>query len=77
MSIFEVFKTFDKNDQILSDLIKRLSNSKPELNFDDIKKLGFKDPKEIGELLLKIETAKFNNKLITVNDEKSFLKMFN
>ena len=74
MSIFEVFKTFDKNDQILSDLIKRLSNSKPELDFDDIKKLGFLDPKEIGRLLLKVEIAKFNNKLITMDDEKSFLK---
>jgi len=72
--IFEVFRTFDENDQVLSELIKRLSNSKPQLNFDDIKNLGFLDPKKIGNLLLEVEIAKFNNKLITIDDEENFIK---
>ena len=76
--LFNVFKSFNKDDKIISDLISKLTNSKPFLNFNDIKNLGFKDAKEISNLLLKLEIARFNNQLFTVKDEENFIKkLFN
>ena len=57
-------------------MVNKLTNSKPFLNFNDIKKLGFKDAKEIANLLLKLEISKFNNHLVSIKDEEDFIKKF-
>ena len=74
MQLFNVFKSFNNHEKIISRLINKLTNSKPLLNFNDIKKLGLKDAKEIANLLLKLEISKFNNQLISVKDEEDFIK---
>ena len=58
-------------------MIKKLSNAKPQLNFNDMKNLGFTNPVQIGKLLLKVEIAKFKGQINTRLDEENFIRSTN
>ncbi|MBM01887.1 MAG: hypothetical protein CL762_04125 [Chloroflexi bacterium] len=76
-SIFEVYKTFGKYKEVLANIMEKLSKSKPQLDFNDMKNLGFTNPAEIGKLLIKIEIAKFKGLIDTRLDEENFIKLTN
>ncbi|MEC7920815.1 MAG: hypothetical protein VYA06_01515 [Chloroflexota bacterium] len=77
IAIFEVYKTFGEYQEVITDMIKKLSNAKPQLNFNDMKNLGFTNPVQIGKLLLKVEIAKFKGQINTRLDEENFIRSTN
>ncbi|MEC9451712.1 MAG: hypothetical protein VYB79_04895 [Chloroflexota bacterium] len=77
IAIFEVYKTFGEYQEVITDMIKKLSNAKPQLNFNDMKNLGFTNPAQIGKLLLKVEIAKFKGQINTRLDEENFIRSTN
>lgn len=77
IAIFEVYKTFGEYQEVITNMIKKLSNAKPQLNFNDMKNLGFTNPVQIGKLLLKVEIAKFKGQVNTRLDEENFIRSTN
>ena len=77
IAIFEVYKTFGEYQEVITNMIKKLSNAKPQLNFNDMKNLGFTNPVQIGKLLLKVEIAKFKGQINTRLDEENFIRSTN
>ena len=77
IAIFEVYKTLGEYQEVITNMIKKLSNAKPQLNFNDMKNLGFTNPVQIGKLLLKVEIAKFKGQVNTRLDEENFIRSTN
>ena len=77
IAIFEVYKTLGEYQEVITNMIKKLSNAKPQLNFNDMKNLGFTNPVQIGKLLLKVEIAKFKGQINTRLDEENFIRSTN
>ena len=77
IAIFEVYKTLGEYQEVITNMIKKLSNAKPQLNFNDMKNLGFTNPVQIGKLLLKVEIAKFKWQINTRLDEENFIRSTN
>jgi tRNA nucleotidyltransferase (CCA-adding enzyme) len=56
--------------------LKVYSKVRPELNGEDLKKLGFRSGKEIGEILKILRLKRLEGKVKTKEDEIEFLKKF-
>ena len=75
-SLLYLFARYPKNSIIIENFFDNREKLKPELNGDDIKKLGAKESPEIGELMKLIVEGKWIGKISDKKGEKELVEKY-